>query len=114
MPLQLRERVAEHRKKRWPRQSVELLLGVVKIVDVDCRDSQIPAAPLDLIRDIPGSETVASRDDVGRIHYAGAEVFGIEKIPVTLASRRRRKLQRDISALGANYDLISLDGAMGQ
>src|SRR3954469_15980516 len=114
MPLQLRARVAEHLEKRWPRQSVELLLGAVKIVDVDCRDSQIPAAPLHLIRDIPGSETVASRDDVGRIHYAGAEVFGVEKIPVTLAGRRRRKLQRDISALAANDDLIPLNGAIGQ
>src|SRR3954466_9055960 len=105
MPLQLRERVAEHRKKRWPRQSVELLLGVVKIVDVDCRDFQIPAAPLDLIRVIPGSETGASLDDAGRSHYAGAQVFGIEKTPVPLPTRRRRKLQRNISPLGPNYDL---------
>src|SRR3954467_6554569 len=112
--LQLGESLPDDRLEIRSRQHVELLLGVVEIVDVDGSQTEVLATALDLIGDIARCQTMTARDDVRRLHDAGAEVLTFEKSVVAFACRRGRQLERNVSALRAHHDFVTFQGPVGQ
>ena len=54
---------------------------------------------------------MASRHDFTGLHHAATEVLVLEKTSIPLFGGRRRSVERDVSALGANDDLFAFDVA---
>ena len=58
--LERHKRIAYDGQKPGPRQCIQLLLGIVEIVDVDDGETEILSAALDLIVKVAWRETVAA------------------------------------------------------
>src|SRR6266566_3333713 len=95
------------------RQRIQLLLGVVEIINVDDSDPEIVSAALDLILEIARSETVSARHDVRRLHYTRAEVLAVEESPITFLRSGGSSFEREVAAFGADDHLFAADATVG-
>src|SRR4029077_8038254 len=91
--------IAHDAQKPGPRHCVELLLGIVEIVDVDDGEPEILSAALNLIVEVARRETVATGNDVSGLHHPGPVVLAVEKAPIAFLGGGRSSVERDISAL---------------
>jgi hypothetical protein len=90
---------------------IELLLGVVQVVDVNRGEPQVFPAALDLVGEVARREAVAAGDDVIGCHHSRTVVLVLEKSPVTLFRRGRSAIERDVPTLAAHHDLVAGDGS---
>src|SRR5689334_2918783 len=107
--LERRESIPDQRQEPFSRQSVEGLLGIVEVVNVDGLDAEVRSAALDLILKELCRKTMATGDDVCGIHDAAQEILLIEKASIILAGRRRILVERNVAALGTDHHVLSFD-----
>src|SRR5437870_11807269 len=109
MFLECSKCVADYRQKIRPGQRIQLLLGIVEIIDVDdCEPEVIPAA-LDLIGQVARREAMATRDDFTGLHHAPTEVLVFEEASISFFGCRRHPIEWDVSALSANDNFFAFD-----
>ena len=111
MFLECSKCVADYRQKIRPGQRIQLLLGIVEIIDVDdCEPEVIPAA-LDLISQVARCEAMATGDDLTGLHHAATEVLVFEEASISLFGFGRHPVEWDVSAFGAHDNLFAFDAA---
>src|SRR2546423_5357711 len=108
--LECRERFPHHIDEFWSIPHLQLLLGIVEVVDIDHLEPEVVATPFDLIVEIAWSKTVASCHDITGLHHAALEVLAIEEAVICLLGRRSNSVERDVTAFGTDNNLLSLDG----
>ncbi len=86
---------------------IELLLGVVQVVEIDRVKSQIRAAARDLVLEKCGSEAVTAGDDVLGTHDSGIEILASHVVEIVFAFRGLRSVERDVAALRADHELVA-------
>src|SRR5687768_828203 len=88
-------------------ERIELLLRIVEVVNVERGESEIPSAAVDLIGKKARAEAVPSGHDFRRSDDARTVVLVLEKAPISFLRCRWSAVERDIAALGADYDFVA-------
>src|SRR5437763_12738789 len=76
--LEQRERGAQSVTELVARQGLELLLGIVQVVDVDRLGAEVAATAPELVRKEARRQAVRAAHDLLRAHDAGVEELALE------------------------------------
>src|SRR6185437_507176 len=86
------------------RHGVELLLRIVYVVDVDRIDAEVRDTAFDLIAQECRSDAVAARNQLVGAYDSRFEILTRDVRTVLLLARGRRRVQRQITAVGRHED----------
>src|SRR4030095_2320657 len=97
--LEKHERATKYGAEPSRLDRVELLLGIVEIVDVERPHAEVRRARLDLVCDERRRQRVAAANDVFRRYNAWIDEHPLEVLEIVIACLRRSAIERDIAAL---------------
>src|ERR1043165_1502446 len=92
------------------RNILQLRLGIVNVINVDCGDAEIFQRLIELVFEVSGRHAMTTADEVVERGDAGLDE-GFVDILVGIA--RRRAVERQVAALRADHQLVAREAVLG-
>ena len=105
--LECGESRTHHIQESRSGEHIELLLGVVQVIDVYEGETEVLLATLDLIVQIARGQTMATRHHIVRPHDSRTVILAVEEAAIAFLGRRRSPLERYVPAFRAHDDLFA-------
>src|SRR5687768_3804143 len=105
--FKLGERSTHHAHEPRPVESVELLLGIVQVENVDAVELQVCQAAFDLIGEKSRSKAMPAGHQIAARHCPAPEVLRLQIGVVLFARFRRSTFEGDVAALRADDKLLA-------